>query len=81
MSARELRLKKENFAWSVNARLKEMRRFEEADAAKAGEVAAVQEEETDDDTHVVFEGEESGLYSSLPDFDEVENDSPLSMES
>ena len=61
--------------------IEEMRRFEEADAAKAGEVAAVQEEETDDDTHVVFEGEESGLYSSLPDFDEVENDSPLSMES
>ncbi len=66
---RELRLERER-------EIEEMRRFEEADAAKAGEVAAVQEEETDDDTHVVFEGEESGLYSSLPDFDEVENDSP-----
>ena len=51
--------------------IEEMRRYEEADAA-AGISTPPVENEPEDDTHVVFNGEETGLYSSLPDFDDME---------
>ncbi|MDE6335200.1 MAG: DNA translocase FtsK, partial [Muribaculaceae bacterium] len=53
--------------------LEEMRRVEEADAAKAGDEAMPEsEEEPDDMGHVSFDADDSGLYTSLPDFDELE---------
>ncbi len=53
--------------------LEEMRRVEEADAAKAGDEAMPElEEELDDMGHVSFDADDSGLYTSLPDFDELE---------
>lgn len=53
--------------------IEEMRRFEQVDAAKAGEEAApVEEAASEEDAHMVFDNVETGLYSSLPDFDEVE---------
>lgn len=53
--------------------IEEMRRFEEADSAKAGEVEMPQEEVPVDDTHVTFGEEEHGIYSTLPDFDEIDD--------
>ena len=67
---RELRRQKEQ-------EIEEMRRFEQVDAMKAGEEPDPDpEDEPAEDTHVVFDGMETGLYSSLPDFDDLEeNDS------
>lgn len=57
--------------------IEEMRRYEQAAAAKAGEEnEVVAEDVAGDDSPMVFDGEETGLYSSLPDFDEVEEKSP-----
>ena len=54
--------------------LEEMRRAEEADAAKAGEQTAVEPEPTDDNVpNVTFNVDDSVLYTSLPDFDEVDD--------
>lgn len=54
--------------------LDEMRRLEEADAAKAGDVALPEpESEQDDLTQVHFASADSGLYTTLPDFDEIED--------
>lgn len=54
--------------------LEEMRRLEEADAAKAGEVALPEpENEQDELTQVHFATSDSGLYTTLPDFDEIED--------
>ena len=53
--------------------IEEMRRFEQVDAAKAGEEPeVVVEEPQEEDAHMVFDNVETGLYSSLPDFDEIE---------
>lgn len=49
--------------------IEEMRRFEEADATNV--YGSSQDDAAElDDTHVTFSGEETGLYSSLPDFEE-----------
>lgn len=52
--------------------IEEMRRFEEADAAKAGDEVMPASDSGEEETHVMFGEEETGLYSSLPDFDDLE---------
>ncbi len=62
---RELRLQKER-------EIEEMRRFEQADAVKSGEETDNTVDDNKDDAHVVFDGEDSGIYSSLPDFEDID---------
>ena len=51
--------------------LEEMRKREEADAAKAGDVAMPDNnEEPEDPGNVSFTSEDTGLYTSLPDFED-----------
>lgn len=52
--------------------IEEMRKYEEAYASPEENVTSDTDSQTDDDTHVVFGEEESGLYSSLPDFEDME---------
>ena len=52
--------------------IEEMRKYEEAYASPEESVISDADSQTDDDTHVVFGEEESGLYSSLPDFEDME---------
>lgn len=55
-------------------KLEEMRLKEAADAAKAEEVNNDEPEtESEDNSHVSFDSDDSGLYTSLPDFDETDN--------
>lgn len=56
------------------AELEEMRRAEEADAVKAGDKAPVynESEPEPESVSLSFTDMEQGLYTSLPDFDEVE---------
>ena len=58
--------------------IEEMRRYEDADAVPDAVEEMV---ESDDDAQVVFNGEEPGLYSTLPDFDDteysIEDDAPI----
>ena len=55
------------------AEIEEMRKFEEAASAKAGETEAPeQKEEPADAGPVTFTDMEPGLYTSLPDFDDLE---------
>lgn len=62
-----LRLQKEK-------EIEEMRRFELAASMKSGEDDDLpQEDVSDDNAHVVFDDIESGIYSSLPDFDDVDD--------
>lgn len=67
---RELRLQKER-------EIEEMRRYEQADAVKSGEETETSDNVDPADTHVVFNGEETGLYSSLPDFDDDDDSANL----
>ena len=71
---RALRLERER-------EIEEMRKYEEADASPDSAVVNSQDQ-TDDDTHVVFGEEETGIYSTLPDFDDLEyaleEESPVS---
>lgn len=61
---RALRLERER-------EIEEMRRYEEADASPDSPVIS-EETAAEDDTHVVFGEEESGIYSMLPDFEDME---------
>lgn len=56
--------------------IEEMRRFEQVDQGNLPE-SDIDNNEGEDDAHVTFGDEETGLYSSLPDFDEEEEESPL----
>lgn len=67
---RELRLQKER-------EIEEMRRYEQADAVKSGEETETSDIVDPADTHVVFNGEETGLYSSLPDFEDDDDSANL----
>jgi S-DNA-T family DNA segregation ATPase FtsK/SpoIIIE len=58
--------------------IEEMRRFEEADAAKAGDNPEPETEEVVDTAQVTFNGEETGLYSTLPDFEEYTDSESMS---
>lgn len=53
--------------------IEDMRRYEQMqDAKESGYVEPDQDQPMEEDTHMVFEEMETGLYSTLPDFDEVE---------
>ena len=55
--------------------IEEMRLYEQAAEMKAGEQADLPEpEDNPDDAHVVFDGMETGIYSSLPDFEDFEGE-------
>lgn len=52
--------------------IEEMRKYEEVYASPDENPDSEIDSQPDDDTHVVFGEEETGLYSSLPDFEDME---------
>jgi len=66
---RRIEAEKEEARLAKEREIEEMRRFEEADATNVPVQPEV-EDMSGDSAHVTFSDEETGLYSSLPDFDE-----------
>jgi len=75
---RRIAAEKEALRLEREREIEEMRRFEEADAAPPVEDSP-ETEETVDSAHFTFGEEETGLYSSLPDFEEYD-DNPVLQE-
>lgn len=75
---RRIAAEKEALRLEREREIEEMRRFEEADSTPPVEEMA-EEGDSADSSHVTFGEEETGLYSSLPDFEEYD-DTPVLQE-